>query len=122
MGFCTARGGATSHVAILARSLGIPALAGIEPAALDVPNGTLVILDGNKGTLRLHASVEQVTRVRTAQQKAEERRKTNLAHAHEPAVTSDGQRVAVFANIGGLKDAEQVADLGGEGVGLLRSE
>ena len=55
MGFCTTRGGATSHVAILARSLGIPALAGIEPAALELPNGTLVILDGNKGTLRLNA-------------------------------------------------------------------
>lgn len=122
MGFCTARGGATSHVAILARSLGIPALAGIEPAALDVPNGTLVILDGNKGTLRLHASVEQVTRVRTAQQKAEERRKTNLAHAHEPAVTIDGTRIEVFANIGGLKDAAQISGLGAEGVGLLRSE
>jgi phosphocarrier protein FPr len=49
MGFCTTRGGATSHVAILARSVGIPALAGIEPAALELANGTRVILDGHKG-------------------------------------------------------------------------
>jgi phosphocarrier protein FPr len=122
MGFCTTRGGATSHVAILARSLGLPALAGIEPAALDVPNGTAVILDGNKGMLRLHASPEQVTRVRVAQQHSEERRKTNLAHALEPAVTTDGTRIEVLANIGGLKDATQISNLGGEGVGLLRSE
>jgi phosphocarrier protein FPr len=121
-GFCTTRGGATSHVAILARSLGLPALAGIEPAALDVPNGTTVILDAGKGTLRLHASPEQVSRVRTAQQVTEERRKADLAHALEPAVTTDGTRIEVFANIGGVKDAEQIVSLGGEGVGLLRSE
>ena len=122
MGFCTTRGGATSHVAILARSLGIPALAGIEPAALEVPNGTLVILDGNKGTLQLHASPGQVANIRRAQELSEERRKTNLAHADEPAVTLDAKRIEVVANISGLKDASQVSGLGGEGVGLLRSE
>jgi phosphocarrier protein FPr len=122
MGFCTARGGSTSHVAILARSLGLPALAGIEPAALEVPNGTVVILDGNKGTLRLHASAEEVSRIRHAQRISEERRQTNIAHAFEPAVTLDGTRIEVLANIGGLKDAAQIAGLGGEGVGLLRSE
>ena len=121
-GFCTTRGGATSHVAILARSMGLPALAGIEPAALDVPNGTVVILDGGKGTLRLHASPEQVARVSTAQQLSEERRKTDLAHALEPAVTVDGTHIEVLANIGGLNDASRISALGGEGVGLLRSE
>ena len=122
MGFCTTRGGATSHVAILARSLGIPALAGVEPAALELPNRTLVILDGNKGTLRLNVSPEQVARIRRSQELAEQRRKANLATAREPAVTRDGTRIDVLANIGGINDAAQVAALGGEGVGLLRSE
>ncbi len=122
VGFCTTRGGATSHVAILARSLGFPALAGIEPAALEVPNGTRVILDGNNGTLRLHAQEEEVARIRKEQARAEQRRKENLAHALEPAVSLDGNRIEVLANIGGLKDANQIASLGGEGVGLLRSE
>jgi phosphocarrier protein FPr len=122
MGFCTTRGGATSHVAILARSLGIPALAGIEPAALELVNGALVILDGSKGTLRTNATPEQVARIRRAQERAEQRRKADLARAHEPAVTLDGKRIEVFANIGGVKDAAQVGELGGEGVGLLRSE
>ncbi len=121
-GFCTTRGGATSHVAILARSLGLPALAGIEPVALDVRDGTLVILDGNTGTLRLHASPEEVSRIRQVQERSERLRQENLAHALEPAVTLDGTRIEVLANIGGLKDATQVAALGGEGVGLLRSE
>jgi multiphosphoryl transfer protein len=122
VGFCTTRGGATSHVAILARSLGIPAIAGVEPAALDVPNGTPAILDAGLGTLRLHASAEQIARVRTAQQVTEERRKANLEHALEPATTADGVRIEILANIGGVKDAGQIGKLGGEGVGLLRSE
>jgi phosphocarrier protein FPr len=122
IGFCTTRGGATSHVAILARSLGIAALAGVEPAALELANGTMVILDGNKGTLRLNATADEVARIRRAQAAAEERRKADFAHAHEPAVMLDGTRIEVLANIGGVNDAAKVAQLGGEGVGLLRSE
>ncbi|HEY2046980.1 MAG TPA: phosphoenolpyruvate--protein phosphotransferase [Candidatus Udaeobacter sp.] len=122
MGFATTRGGATSHGAILARSLGIPALAGVEPAALDVPNGTSVVLDGSKGTLRLNPPLQEITRIHSAQARAEKQRKEDLAHAHEPAVTLDGKRIEVVANIGGLKEATQVSALGGEGVGLLRSE
>src|SRR4051812_5670592 len=122
MGFCTTRGGATSHGAILARSLGIPALAGVEPAALEIPNGTSVVLDGGKGTLRLNPAPEEITRIRGAQERAEKRRQEDLTHAHEPAITLDGKRIEVVANIGGLKDAAQVSALGGEGVGLLRSE
>lgn len=122
MGFCTTRGGATSHVAILARSLGLPALAGIEPAALEVPNGTSVILDGAKGTLQLHPAPDAITRIRQAQERAEQRRKDDLSHALESAVTRDGKHVEILANIGGVKDATQIRHLGGEGVGLLRSE
>ncbi|HEY5892655.1 MAG TPA: phosphoenolpyruvate--protein phosphotransferase [Chthoniobacterales bacterium] len=122
MGFATVRGGATSHVAILARSLGIPALAGIEARALDLPNGTPVILDGSKGTLRLNPSPEEMTQLREAQIRHEQQRKEDLAHAFESAKTTDGHHVEVAGNIGGLKDADQVAGLGGDGVGLLRSE
>jgi phosphocarrier protein FPr len=122
MGFCTTRGGATSHVAILARSLGMPALAGIDPAALDIADGTSVILDGGKGTLRLNPAAEEVSRIRHVQERSERRREEALASAHEPAVTLDGIRIEILGNIGGLKDATQIAHLGGEGVGLLRSE
>ena len=122
VGFATVRGGATSHVAILARALEIPAVAGVEPRALEVAAGTSVILDGANGTLRLNPSEEDVDRIRERQVRNEARRRDDIAHALEPAVTSDGQRIAVFANIGGLKEAEQLVQLGGEGVGLLRSE
>ncbi|HET6406359.1 MAG TPA: phosphoenolpyruvate--protein phosphotransferase [Chthoniobacteraceae bacterium] len=122
VGFATVRGGATSHVAILARSLDIPAIAGIEPAALQLANGTPVILDAGKGSLRLNPPPEEIDRVRQRQTRHEARRTEDIVHAHEPAVTSDGRGIHVLANIGGLKDAGQIIEVGGEGVGLLRSE
>jgi phosphoenolpyruvate-protein phosphotransferase len=121
-GLCTIRGGATSHVAILARSFGIPAIAAIDPKALDVGNGTVVILDGNNGTLRLHASPDELTRVRGAQERSERHRLDNLSHALEPAITQDFRHMEVLANIGGVEDAARMEALGAEGVGLLRSE
>jgi phosphoenolpyruvate-protein phosphotransferase len=122
VGFATVAGGASSHVAILARSLDIPAVAGIEPRALDIPDGTLVILDGAKGTLRVNVTEDDVARIRRHQERLAARRAEELAHANEPAVTSEGHRVEVVANIGGLEDAQEAGNKGAEGVGLLRSE
>jgi multiphosphoryl transfer protein len=121
-GFCTALGGATSHVAILARSLDIPAVAGIDPRALDLPNGTPVILDGTKGIVIVAPDQNELKRINEQQQRHALRRATALETAHGPATTTDGQRIEVVANIAGPADAEQVIRLGGEGVGLLRSE
>ena len=121
-GFCTTLGGATSHVAILARSLDIPALAGIDPRALDLPNGTPVILDGTKGILVVAPDQDEVKRLSERQQRHAARRAAALQTAHGPAITTDGQRIEVAGNIAGPADAEQVVRLGGEGVGLLRSE
>jgi phosphocarrier protein FPr len=122
VGFCTTRGGATSHVAILARSLDIPAVAGIDPRALDLPQGTAVILDGGKGTLRLRPTPLEMDRVQRQLERQAARRKADLAAVLLAAQTTDGRRVEVVANIGGISDAQQAVRLGGEGVGLLRSE
>jgi phosphocarrier protein FPr len=121
-GFCTTAGGASSHVAILARSLDIPAVAGIEPRALEIPNGSRVILDGARGTLQLNASEDEVDRIRRRQERQAAKRAAELEQAFEPAETTDGHRVEVVANIGDAAEAEQALQLGGEGVGLLRSE
>jgi phosphocarrier protein FPr len=121
-GFCTTLGGATSHVAILARSLDIPAVAGINPRALDLPNGTPVILDGTKGMVIVAPDQDQVKRISERQQQHAARRAAALETAHGPAATTDGHRIEVAANIAGPADAELVVQLGGEGVGLLRSE
>lgn len=122
VGFCTVRGGATSHVAILARTLSLPAIAGIDAKALDIPDGTIVIMDGRKGTLRLHPGAEEIKKVQTELEREQKEREENLAASKTPAVTSDGRKIEVAGNIGGVADAEQVVALGGEGVGLLRSE
>lgn len=121
-GFCTLAGGASSHVAILARALDIPAVAGIDPRALDIPDGSRVILDGAKGTLRTNVSEEEVARVARRQVTVAERRAVELADADEPAVTVDGHHVEIVANIGGLDDVKAAMTKGAEGVGLLRSE
>ena len=122
LGFATVGGGATSHVAILARSLDIPAVAGIEPRALDLPNGSDAILDGGKGELWTNPEPAEIERLKSARQRMVEKKAADLAAAQEPAITTDGHRVEVVANIGGLADAEKAMTLGAEGVGLLRSE
>ncbi|MBI4782325.1 MAG: phosphoenolpyruvate--protein phosphotransferase [Oscillatoriophycideae cyanobacterium NC_groundwater_1537_Pr4_S-0.65um_50_18] len=122
LGFCTVGGGATSHVSILARAMDIPAIAGAEQRILDLPNGTPVILDGSKGTLRLNPDPTEMEQVRQRQTRLKARRQTELAAAEQPAITTDGHRMEIVANIGGKADAEKAMTLGTEGVGLLRSE
>ncbi len=121
-GFCTIGGGATSHVAIIARSMDLPAIVGLEACALNVENGTSVILDGGAGTLRLSPAEEEMKEVQERLIRMKKRREEELASALEPAVTKDDHKVLVVANIGGAKDAEEAVKLGGEGAGLLRSE
>src|SRR5688572_805178 len=121
-GFCTTMGSATSHVAILARGLGIPAVAGINPRALDIPPGTRVVLDGDAGTLDLEPSADDEREARKRQSVAETRKAGEHAAAGQPATTLDGHRVEVVANIGDEAEGEKVVEAGGEGVGLLRSE
>ncbi|MDF1503677.1 phosphoenolpyruvate--protein phosphotransferase [Roseisolibacter sp. H3M3-2] len=121
-GFCTTMGSATSHVAILARGLGIPAVAGIDPRVLDLAPGTRVVLDGDTGVLKPAPSAEEEAEIRRRREAAERTRAEQLASAQQPATTTDGHRVEVAANIGDVADAERVLEVGGEGVGLLRSE
>lgn len=121
-GFATTNGGASSHVAIIARSLDIPAVAGVEGRALDIPDGTRVVLDGGKGSLQLNLSEAEIERILQRQRRIAERKARDEARKDEPAVTTDGHRVAVVANIGSPQEVREAVDRGAEGVGLLRSE
>ncbi len=122
LGFCTTTGGATSHVAILARSLGIPAIAGIDKKALEIPEGTEIVLDGDRGEIRLNPTEAEKQAIQGHQNEQLKRRKEALALSQQPAVTRDGCHVEVAANIGGVEDARKAVELGCDGVGLLRSE
>ena len=121
-GFCTTSGSSTSHAAILARGLGIPAVAGIDARVLEIAAGTRVILDGDAGVMRIAPSDAEVESVARRRAEDERRRGRELAVSREPATTTDGHRIGVLANIGDTEEAGGVVQAGGEGVGLLRSE
>lgn len=122
LGFCTAGGGPTSHTAIIARSLDIPAVVAAGPALLKQADGTLGILDGDSGTLYLEPSRADVESAQKAQARLAELRDQEYQTRYEPALTLDGHRVEVVANIGRASEAAQAVEAGGEGVGLMRTE
>jgi len=122
LGFCTSEGGPTSHTAIIARALSIPAVVGAGEKILEVVPGSKVILDGKVGTVLVEPSAEQVKQAQVNQDQERSRQERMLKIASEPAVTKDGHRIEVVANIGGVADAEKALQMGAEGVGLLRTE
>ena len=121
-GFCTVSGGATSHAALLARSMGIPSVAGIDAGALEVPDGTSAVVDGDAGELRLEPDAAEREEIRERCARRAARRTADRAAAMEPALTRDGAPVAVLGNAGSLADAEEAIASDAEGIGLLRSE
>jgi multiphosphoryl transfer protein len=122
LGFCTAAGGPTSHTAIIARALSLPAVVSAGAGVLELPDGTTVILDGEAGTLQVDPAPEAVEQANQSSQHWLATRQAAARQAFQPAVTLDGLRVEVVANIGGLADAEKAVQNGAEGVGLLRTE
>ncbi len=121
-GFATARGGPTSHVAILAAAMGIPALVALGGALLGVKDGAALILDADSGTLRVAPDAPALEAAQTALAQRQERRAAAKAAAHDPCVTKDGVRIEVFANTGSVNDALAAVANGAEGSGLLRTE
>ena len=122
LGFCTALGGPTSHTAIIARSLCIPAIVGAGPALLKLGDGMPVILDGGSGNLYLEPTEADVDAARSIQSRLAARREDEYCTRFEPAFTTDGHRIEVAANIAAAAEAEQAVNGGAEGVGLLRTE
>lgn len=121
-GICTTHGGSTSHVSILARTLGIPAITGAGEEVLKIPEGTKAIINGTSGFLIVNPSQEEVIKMSKLQAEEKKHYEENLADANKPAITTDGKRIEVGGNIGNLTDVKEVLRLGGEGIGLLRSE
>ncbi|WP_078547522.1 phosphoenolpyruvate--protein phosphotransferase [Litchfieldia alkalitelluris] len=121
-GFTTDIGGRTSHSAIMARSMEIPAVVGTKTVTSDIKNGVLVIVDGLDGHVIVDPS-EQVISEYQAKKEQYEAQKTEWAKLiNEPTVSSDEQHVELAANIGTPEDVKGVLANGGEGVGLYRTE
>ncbi|TLZ40951.1 MAG: phosphoenolpyruvate--protein phosphotransferase [Gammaproteobacteria bacterium] len=122
LGLCTTGGGPTSHAAILARALGLPAVCGVDRAALELEDGTAVLLDGTGGTLLKNPDETEVAAARAVMGRLAAQRHSERASASEPAATTDGHRIEIAANIGTAEEAVAAVAHGAEAVGLLRSE
>ena len=122
LGLCTTGGGPTSHAAIIARALGIPAVCGADRAVLGLNDAIPVLLDGTAGFLLRDPSEAEVATARAAIARISAQRQGERAAASAPAATTDGHRVEIAANIGTAEEAVAAVAQGGEGVGLLRSE
>jgi phosphoenolpyruvate-protein kinase (PTS system EI component) len=121
-GIALAGGGATAHAAIVARSLGVPMVTGLYEQLLDIPDGAPLVIDGLRGTLIHEPSIDRA-RVAKAEMDA---RRLAATRAHDlrerPAVTTDGRRIAVLANVASREELQLGLGAGAEGIGLLRTE
>ncbi|MFI6501600.1 phosphoenolpyruvate--protein phosphotransferase [Nonomuraea typhae] len=115
--FVTEEGGPTSHTAILARSMGVPAVVAC-PGATTIPPGARVLVDGLSGEVRLEPSDDEVSGLVGAQAA----RQAAIAAVRGPGRTKDGHPVPLLANVGGPEDLDRALVNGAEGVGLYRTE
>ena len=121
-GLCMAEGGATSHVAILARGKGLPCMVALGSALLDQAQGQSVVLDADGGRLELTPNAERLAEVQQAQIDRQQRRDAQQAQAHLPAETRNGVAIEVVANVASSHEAADAFANGADGVGLLRTE
>ncbi len=121
-GICTAEGGPTSHVAILAASAGIPMLVSAGPGVLEIATGATVILDADHRRIESDPSPARLTEAQALIADRRSRRAAEVRDAKELCFTADGVRIEVFANLGSVEDAHAAVAAGAEGCGLLRTE
>jgi phosphotransferase system enzyme I (PtsI) len=122
IGFVTDIGGSTSHTAILARALKIPAVVGAERASQLVSRGDRVILDGREGLVILNPTQESATQYRERGQRYDHQEKALLKGRDLPAETKDGRRISLTANVEMVEEVSAVREYGAEGIGLYRTE
>lgn len=122
MALVMARGGATSHAAIIARQAGIPAIVALGDVLHTVPEGTEVVIDALAGRFAYTPSALDIERARSEKQRQAGVREANRRTSHEAAATRDGRAVEVAANIATLEDANTAVENGADAVGLLRTE
>jgi phosphoenolpyruvate-protein phosphotransferase len=121
-GIVTEVGGSTSHAAILARSRGIPAVSGVDGVMGDVASGDLMIVDGRDGMVILRPDQEATSAYRKVQREFFDLKDRLVANRDQPALSADGTRIELLANINNLADAQAAHKVGATGVGLFRTE
>jgi phosphotransferase system enzyme I (PtsI) len=121
-GFVTMVGGKQSHTAILARSLRLPAVAGIPHMPHSLQEGSTVIIDGTEGRIIINPSRETLNFYKQKRETDQLYQHRLLARAQEPAITKDGTRITIEANFSSPDDMDRILNSGAEGVGLVRTE
>ncbi|MDB5454543.1 MAG: ptsP, partial [Caulobacter sp.] len=121
-GLVVAKGGPTSHVAILAAAMGLPAVVAVGAELLTVSDGASLILDADAGTLRVGPDAAALEAAQTALAARQARKAAARSAAHEPSRMADGVAIEIYANLGSEADAVAAAASGAEGCGLLRTE
>jgi phosphoenolpyruvate-protein phosphotransferase (PTS system enzyme I) len=122
VGFATETGGRTSHTSIIAKSLFMPAVIGVPRLTQVIDNEEMVIIDGYEGTVVVNPSEALIEEYRSKVTRHEEYEKELLGNRDEPAVTRDGRKISLQANIELIEEMTDVRKYGAEGVGLYRSE
>jgi phosphocarrier protein FPr len=122
LAFCTRLGGATSHSAILARAMGIPAVVGLGPALQQIRDGQRIAIDGQRGWVWPDPGPQELRELQAQKRQWLEEKASAREAALEPARTGDGKRIEVAANIGSVEEARIALQNGAEGVGLFRTE
>lgn len=118
----TAAGAPLSHASVLLRTKGIPAVTGLGPELLGLPPGTVVVVDGDAGTVRVAPPVDEIEAARARAVDIRTAHDDARAAAADPAITRDGHPVEVLANVGSPDDARRAVAEGADGVGMLRTE
>lgn len=121
-GLVLIEGGASSHVAIIARSMGIPSITAVHEAVLSIQDGTSAVLLAKKGVLNTAPTQQEIERIKVSNVASEKENSIALSQAKTAAATTDGHHIEVFANIGKISESVKAIENGAEGVGLLRSE
>ena len=120
--FVTSKGGSTSHTAIMARSLEIPAVVGMKEELHDIKNGDILIVDGTSGSIWVNPSEEDIAHYQSIQVENQQIRLEWHKLLNEPSITQDGKQVELAANIGSLEDLKSAKENGAESIGLFRTE
>jgi phosphocarrier protein FPr len=121
-GIAVAHGGPTSHAAVLARALGIPAVVGLGDRITQIAEGVTIGLDGRTGVVHLDPPSSTIALLEAERSEQLDRERSARTRASEPAVTKDGRHVSIMANVGGSSDVAAALAAGCDGVGLFRSE
>jgi phosphoenolpyruvate-protein phosphotransferase (PTS system enzyme I) len=122
MGFITDVGGRTSHTAIMAQALEIPAVVGLERATALVQDGDLLIVDGGSGVVVINPEDSDIILYQERKLRLQKYKSSIARMSHLPAETPDGYRIFINANIEFLEEVTAAKDYGGEGIGLYRTE